>query len=171
MLKVRKARQDDTALISGMAYSSYMHHLAHHWLDADMLRIYLDREYAIPALQQSLRKFDNYWFIALDEEDAPVGFAKLCWNRPIENEAQTGAQLQKIYLLPGKTGQGYGEQFFADLVQRAKDRGETFLWVEVLELNSQAYRFYLRQGFTPVKDAEFCLPGQKSTSHILGKAI
>lgn len=169
MLTIRKARPDDAALLSEMGYASYTHHFAHLWLDPLELQAFLHQEYSLAALQQSLQNGESCWFIAQNPE--PVGFAKVSWHNAIEPDGPAGTLLHKLYLLPGKTGTGYGQQLFADIVRRAQNHGATFFWLEVLDANPQAYRFYSRQGLTHIKDILFSTPSQQSTLHILGKPI
>jgi len=169
VLTIRKARPDDAALLSEMGYASYTHHFAHLWHEQQELQDFLQQEYSLNALQQSLQSQASEWFVALST--VPAGFAKVSWHCAIEGETQAGTLLHKLYLLPGETRKGYGEQMIAEIERMAKSRGETFLWLEVLDANPQAYRFYLRQGFTHIKDTVFSTPSQQSTLHILGKAI
>lgn len=169
MLTLRKASVEDAALLSEMGFASYRHHFAHLWRKQDELQAFLQQEYAVPALQQSLQDEKSGWFIAGDP--SPVGFAKVSWHRTADGDGPTGTLLHKLYFLPGKTGQGYGETLLTEIARVAKQRGETYLWLEVLDANPHAQRFYLRQGFTHLKETLFCTPSQQSTLHILGKPL
>ncbi|NDO80030.1 N-acetyltransferase [Citrobacter sp. NCU1] len=169
MITVRKAHLDDAALLSQMGYSSYTHHFAHLWHDHAELQTFLFQEYSLSALQKELQSKNRCWFIA--DDTVPVGFAKVSWHRAVDENGPTGTLLHKLYLLPGETGKGYGELLFAEIVRMAQCRGETFFWLEVLDANPQAYRFYTRQGLTLIKDTIFSTPTQQSTLHILGKRI
>lgn len=169
MITIRKAHLDDAALLSQMGYSSYTHHFAHLWHEHNELQAFLFQEYSLPALQAELQSNASCWFIAEDTD--PVGFAKVSWHCPVDENGPAGTLLHKLYLLPGETGKGYGEALFAEIVRMAQCRGETFFWLEVLDANPQAYRFYTRQGLTPIKETIFSTPSQQSTLHILGKRI
>ena len=79
--------------------------------------------------------------------------------------------LHKLYFLPQATGKGYGEGVIQEVTRRARKHGERFLWLEVLDANPQARRFYERQGFEHVRDTVFSTASQQSTLHILGKVI
>ena len=59
-----------------------------------------------------------------------------------------GAELQKIYFLPGHAGNGYGPRLFEQVQQRAIERRQKTLWLEVLQRNTGAQRFYQRQGLS-----------------------
>lgn len=169
MLTIRKACPDDAELLSEMGYSSYTHHFAHLWHEHKELQAFLSQEYSLPVLQQSLKNNGSCWFIAQDIN--PVGFAKVSWHCSVGEGGPTGTLLHKLYLLPGETSKGYGEALFAEIVSMAQHRGETFFWLEVLDANPQAYRFYIRQGLEHIKDTIFSTPSQKNVLHILGKHI
>lgn len=169
MITVRKAHLDDAALLSQMGYSSYTHHFAHLWHEHNELQAFLFQEYSLPALQKELQNKTSCWFIAEDTD--LVGFAKVSWRSALDEDGPTGTLLHKLYLLPGETGKGYGETLLAEIVRMAQYRGETFFWLEVLDANPRAYRFYTRQGLTHIKDTTFSTSTQQSTLHILGKRI
>jgi len=159
----------DVPLLSEMGYASYQHHFAHLWLNQDELQTFLCEEYAPSAIQQSLANETSAWFIA--DDGAPVGFAKVSWHCAIGENEPVGTLLHKLYLLPGETGKGYGARMLADIERRAHQRGERYLWLEVLDANPNARRFYLRLGFTPLQQRLFCTASQQSTLHILGKPL
>ncbi|EAC0790303.1 TPA: GNAT family N-acetyltransferase [Salmonella enterica] len=167
MITIRKAHLDDAALLSEMGYSSYTHHFAHLWHEHKALQAFLSQEYSLSVLQQSLQSKTSSWFIA--QTHNPVGFAKVSWHCSVGEGEPAGTLLHKLYLLPGETGKGYGETLFAEMVSMAQRRGETFFWLEVLDANPQAYRFYIRQGLVHIKDTIFSTATQPNTLHILGK--
>ena len=53
-----------------------------------------------------------------------------------------GAELQKIYFLKSAAGLGYGKQLLQFISDRAVQRGERLLWLDVLKSNANAQRFY-----------------------------
>lgn len=169
MLSIREAHQVDAALLSGMGYSSYIHHFSHLWHEHEELQAYLSQEYSLSALQQSLQSYTCSWLIAQDTN--PVGFAKVSWHSSVGESGLAGTLLHKLYLLPGETGKGYGEALFTEMVSMAQQRGETFFWLEVLDANLQAYRFYIRHGLVHIKDTIFSTATQREILHILGKHI
>ncbi|WP_142901198.1 GNAT family N-acetyltransferase, partial [Klebsiella pneumoniae] len=87
--------------------------------------------------------------------EEPIGFAKYACRQDINPEGPTGTLLHKLYLLPDATGHRYGEQIFRAVEKRAKETGESWLWLEVLAANTGARRFYERQGMQHVKDVAF----------------
>ena len=169
MFKIRIAGPEDAALLNEMANASYRHHFAHLWHNADELEHYLQQEYSMAALAPSLADPQCCWLIA--EAARPVCFAKYACGQNIHPEGPSGTLLHKLYLLPDATGHRYGEQIFRAVETRAKEKGERWLWLEVLAVNTSARRFYERQGMQHVKDVAFHSATQESTLHILAKPI
>ena len=170
MLTICKAQVDDAERLHDMAYASYTHHFAHLWQEKDELANFLAQEYALPVLQQSVQDKRCCWLIAL-ADGIPVGFAKFSWHAAAGPQGPSGTLLHKLYCLPQATGKGYGEQVIQEVIRRARAHGEHFLWLEVLDANPQARRFYERQGFQHLRDTLLSTASQQSTLHILGKVI
>ena len=169
MFKIRIAGPEDAALLNEMGNASYRHHFAHLWHNADEMELYLRQEYSMASLERSLADTQCCWLIA--EATHPIGFAKYACRQDINSDGPSGTLLHKLYLLPDATGHRYGEQFFNAVETRAKEAGESWLWLEVLGANTRARRFYERQGMQHVKDVEFHSATQQSTLHILAKQI
>lgn len=170
MLTIYKAQLSDAGLLHDMAYASYTHHFAHLWQEKEELANFLAQEYSLPVLQKSLQDEACCWLIAATG-DTPIGFAKFSWHAAAGSQGPAGTLLHKLYFLPQATGKGYGEAVIQDVIRRAREHGERFLWLEVLEANAQARRFYERQGLAHLHDTVFSTASQQSTLHILGKAI
>lgn len=170
MLTIYKAQVSDAALLHTMAHASYNYHFAHLWQEKDELANFLEQEYSLPILQRSLQNESCCWLIAAIDK-TPLGFAKFSWHATAGAQGPTGTLLNKLYFLPQATGKGYGEIVIQDVIHRAREHGERFLWLEVLDANPQARRFYERQGLKHLHDTVFSTASQQSTMHIMGKAI
>lgn len=168
-LLFRRATASDAALLSEMGFRTYRHHFAHLWNSENELSAFLEAEYSVAALQQSLNTPGVRWLIA--EAAQPTGFAKLSWRRPVPERNQTGALLHKLYLMPGETGKGYGEAFWQAILREARAENETWLWLEVLEANAGARRFYDARGLKMLTQTLFSSATQQSVLFIMGKAL
>ena len=168
-LTIRKAQPADASLLSTLGHASYIPHFAHLWHQPSELEAFLKQEYAPQVIQQSLESDAGCWLIAQTQQ--PVGFAKVSWHCAVGDAGPAGTLLHKLYLLPEETGKGYGEQLIDETIRLAQARGEIYFWLEVLEDNLSAYRFYTRQGFIHLTDTLFTTPSQQKTLHVMGKSI
>ncbi|VEC00408.1 Protease synthase and sporulation negative regulatory protein PAI 1 [Cedecea lapagei] len=168
-LKIRAATLQDAPLLSALGSRSYRYHFERFWVSADELQAFIEHEYALHTLEESLADPVVSWFIA--EAERPVGFAKISWNRPVPEHSFSGALLNKLYLSPGETGKNYGLLLFEELLQLAQKREQNYLWLEVLEGNDGARRFYQSLGMSHLTSETFSSATQTSTLHILGKSL
>lgn len=168
-LTFRHATVDDAPLLSEMGSCTYRHHFAHLWRREEELNDFIAAEYSVAALQQSLSAADTCWLIAHAER--PAGFAKIAWRKPVPEQTSTGALLHKLYLMPGETGKGYGEQFWQAILREARAENERWLWLEVLEANAGARRFYDARGMKMLTQTIFSSATQQSVLFVMGKAL
>jgi diamine N-acetyltransferase len=153
--RIRPATLDDLTVLQALGRDSYRDHFASLWTEQG-LATFLDRDFSTAALQRSLDRPEHHrWLIAADDAGAAIGFAKLNWSSLQPLSGKPGAELQKLYLRGCATGQGWGEALMRAAVQQVHVRGESSLWLEVLQTNHRAQRFYQRQGFQMVGDIFF----------------
>ncbi|AIR60933.1 alanine acetyltransferase [Cedecea neteri] len=168
-LKIRRAKPEDAPLLAALGSTSYRYHFERHWVSGAELQAFIEQEYAQDTLTESLADPTVSWFIA--EAEKPVGFAKISWNRPVPEQACSGALLHKLYLAPGETGKNYGKLIFDEMLQLAQQREQNYFWLEVLEGNEGARRFYEAQGMRHLTSETFSSATQTSTIYILGKRL
>ncbi|NIF48573.1 GNAT family N-acetyltransferase [Enterobacter sp. Ap-1006] len=168
-MKIRKARLEDVPLLAKLGSESYRHHFERHWVSAEELQAFIEEEYAPQTLAESLACPEVSWFIA--EVEKPVGFAKISWNLPVPEHSFSGALLNKLYLAPGETGKNYGKLIFEEMLRLARRREQHYLWLQVLEGNEGARRFYEAQGMRHLTNETFSSATQASTLYILGRSI
>jgi len=56
-------------------------------------------------------------------------------------------ELERIYVLPGYQGKGYGQFMLEWVKSRAQELGKQYLWLGVWKRNTDAVRFYESYGF------------------------
>ena len=81
-------------------------------------------------------------FLLMFEEGEPVGFAAYS----IKDEATGIYKLNKIYLLPGEQGKGYGKTLLSAVENETKQIGAKILDLNVNRYN-KAKQFYERSGY------------------------
>ncbi|HFZ8993522.1 TPA: N-acetyltransferase family protein [Citrobacter freundii] len=168
-LVIRQATLADSVLLKELGYSIYSAHFKHMWNSEAELNHYLEGEYSLSVLEKSLRDRNVSWYVA--DSEGPMGFAKLTWQATIPGTDISGVLLNKLYLSPATTNKNYGQLMFATITDLARRNGGDFLWLEVLEQNERAYRFYKKQGMQYIKDIIFETVSQQSTLKIMGMHI
>lgn len=146
MFTVRQALLEDLTQVRDIGIRTYRAHFGELWHYPHELEAF-GRGFSVSALEQTLRDPDVCWLLAY-ENDALVGYARLNVDSLLAPTQTRGAELQKIYFLPGHAGNGYGQRLFEQVQQRAIERRQKTLWLEVLQRNTGAQRFYQRQGLS-----------------------
>lgn len=147
MFTVRQALVEDLTQVRDIGISTYRSHFGKLWHYPHELEAFLAEDFSVSALERTLRDPDVCWLLAY-ENDALVGYARVNFDSLLAPTEQIGAELQKIYFLPDYAGRGFGRQFFEQVQRRAIERQQKTLWLEVLQRNTGAQRFYQRQGLS-----------------------
>lgn len=168
-LRIRQASGADSTLLSELGYRIYPAHFQHLWVSDAEMKVFLDGEYALSVLEQSLKEDAVSWYVA--ETDRPVGFMKVTWEALLPETDKKGVLLNKLYLDPAETGKNYGLVMFNSITDMARSRGKDYLWLEVLEQNAGAYRFYQKQGMLCVNNVLFETASQQSILRIMGMSL
>ena len=111
------------------------------------LQAFLERDFAEEVLAAHISSRETYTYLIHELHGQAVGFARINWHRPIPLSKGTGAELQKIYYLPAHTGKGLGRELMMAVIKTVAARGESILWLDVLDNNPRACEFYKKLGF------------------------
>jgi len=154
MLTFRPAVPADLDVLAGLGAETYRSHFAGIW-SPQRLEGYIVREYGAEALARSLAEpATSLWLLAVLDR-APIGFAKLNWDRTLPVAPATlGTELQKIYFRADRVGAGHGAAMLREIAAIARARAP-LLWLDVLKSNARARAFYERNGFTVIGEFPF----------------
>lgn len=168
-LYIRKATSADSVLLNTLGNSIYPAHFKHLWKSESEMNDYLKSEFSLSVLEKNLTDKNTCWFIA--ENEQPMGYVKLTWEATIPDTDLRGTLLNKLYLAPSCTNQHYGQQIISRVIDLARSQEQTFLWLEVLEQNERACRFYEKQGMRFIKEVVFETASQRSVLKVMGTSI
>ncbi|MGE8097007.1 N-acetyltransferase family protein [Pseudomonas fluorescens] len=155
MINIREATKTDLDTLRRIGCETYREHFSAIWSLAG-LQNFLNQDFSPSSLGKSLESSTNHmWLIASDDSGRDVGFSKINWSTPAPLTGEVGAELQKIYLLKSEAGRGYGNQLLRFICNRAIERAEPLLWLDVLKTNANARRFYEGFGFQEVGEIPF----------------
>jgi ribosomal protein S18 acetylase RimI-like enzyme len=115
---------------------------------------FLQRDFSEEALQASLVSPAHTWLVLRDAGE-PMGFAKINWDRPDPVRHTVGAELQKIYFSSAATGKGYGARLLDAVFGEVRQRGQSWVWLDVLKSNRGAQAFYEKHGFQMIGEIPF----------------
>jgi len=154
-MQIRTAALDDLVTLQALGRETYREHFASLW-SAQGIEDFLDQDFSSEALAKTLDCPQRHqWLIAFDRNASPVGFSKVNWSQAEPTTGIVGAELQKIYVRASSVGAGFGQALLELTVQRAKEQGESSIWLDVLKSNLKARHFYERFGFRKVGELSF----------------
>ncbi len=125
-------------------------------LETERLRYWQQRVKALQAMQ------DQGEIFLVQVGKQPAGF--LCIE--IGPEAEWGAYVDNLHVLPHWQGQGIGAQLLKCGAEWAKDRGAKQMYLWVLEKNADARHFYAREGWREAEHQRHEMPDSQAHAAI-----
>ncbi|GAB3951692.1 GNAT family N-acetyltransferase [Spirosoma harenae] len=114
---------------------------------AHLVEEYIESAITLPLLEAELADKQSFFFL-LESEGTPIGYVKLRRGRPPRRMTDRNAiEIQRIYLVKTKLGQGQGRILMEFCLDWARNQGYTAVWLGVWERNERAIGFYIRMGF------------------------
>jgi len=115
--------------------------------------------YADPCLDLMYEEYNKPQsvYYVVEKDGKVVGSAGIA---PLENEADTICELQKMYFLPETRGQGIGGQLMTECLKSAKGFGFENCYLETMPFMHDAQKLYRKSGF------EYIDAPMGSTGHV-----
>lgn len=144
---IREADGDDAAALAEFGTRTYAAHYGPFWSQA-ALRDYLAGHFAVERIAADLATPGLLRVLLAEDDEGIVGYAKLVCHRPVPTHPdERGAELEKLYVAAGRTGQGIGSMLVAHAAELGERLGDPLLWLDVLKSNFSGIRLYQRLGF------------------------
>ena len=133
----------------------------------DDFKTYITSAFSKEKLKGELLKPNTtFYFVYLD--DNLVGYFKLN-EKDAQNERFEDAsiELERIYVKEAFQGRQIGKEVLFKVIEIAKSKQVTFLWLGVWEHNDSAIRFYERHNFKKFSTHPYYLGSDKQTDWLL----
>lgn len=154
-LEIRIAKKEDAVQIAVLGKVTFTETFGHLFRDPQDLLDYYKATFSENKIEKSFSKSNNLYWIAFADR-LPVGYAKLKLNSPSEfNTNQNSCQLQKLYVLKDFLSMKIGFQLQNQLLEKATLYGCKFIWLSVLNENTRAINFYIKNGFVEIGTHDF----------------
>ncbi len=126
------------------------------------------------AMAATLARADARVWIAR-QEGVGVGFLTM-FVRSLEpiNQRPDGAEIPRVYLLPGARRGGIGKKLLEAAEAQAKAEGCAYVWLDVMEHAEWARAAYARWGFTDIGAKTFSgvlRPGRSRAMRVMVKEL
>lgn len=152
--EIRPAVLADSDCLGTIAPAAYAAAYGELWdRPADLARHL--RTFGAEAFRDTLRDQGKRVWLA-EVRGEIVGFLTLTLHSPDPvRQLPGGAELPRIYLLPGARGKGIGRLLFEAGSAAAAEAGRTYLWLDVMDTAASVQRVYANWGFQPIGRSDF----------------
>ncbi len=155
MIEISIAKMSDAPFIALLGRITFTETFGHLFRDKNDLLNYFEQTFSVAKIANGIQKSNNVFWIA-KVDDLPVGYAKLKLDSTSQFIQETNiCQLQKIYVLKDFLSLKIGFQLQDTLMEKAKEKGYSKIWLSVLEENTRAVNFYKRNAFESVGNHDF----------------
>ena len=144
---IRRATRDDAEAMGFVGPAAYAIVYAYMWDDSAALSRQL-ATFSAAGCRDFLARPDTRAWVAQIDGDV-VGFLKMVLNSPNPvDAAANGAEIPRIYLLPGSGRLGLGRKLMDEAVAAARAEGQQHVWLAVKGSADNAHAAYLKWGFS-----------------------
>jgi ribosomal protein S18 acetylase RimI-like enzyme len=163
---IRMASPTDIQELGVVGPAAYAAEYAYLWDSSAALARQLET-FSAAAFNRFMERYDSRIWVA-QTDNMIVGFLTMVVGSvdPIKGRA-SGAEIPRIYLLPGSQGQGIGRQLVESAIERARDEALSYVWLDVMASASQAIDAYVRWGFEELGSNRFSKPVRPNLSEMI----
>ena len=116
------------------------------WKNEDC-SFYFEHFYNLDNLRKELEETESeYYFIYYNAN--LVGILRVHYDKPMKTKpGLSGCYLNRIYLGEEAQGKGIAKELMTWVEQKARLRGNKVIWLEAMDTQDQALKFYKKHGF------------------------
>ncbi|WP_085730061.1 MULTISPECIES: GNAT family N-acetyltransferase [unclassified Pseudomonas] len=147
--KIRKANSGDAEILGLVGPAAYAAAYSYLWMDCVSLVNQL-QTFSCAAFNQLLRREDCQILVAV-KEGIVVGFiVTICHSRDPITLEPGGAEISRIYILPGCQGQQIGLRLLEASTEILMAQGFKYVWLDVMASAELAKKAYMQWGFIEI---------------------
>ena len=155
-LQLHEITLDDFSELNELMEDIYPPAYKHLWKNEDC-NWYLTKCYSFSNLKEELQENEAKYFFVIDNSKK-IGILRFIFNHPLkEFSKESSTYLHRIYLAQEAQGKGIAQQLFHWVEKEAKGKNNHHIWLEVMDTQKQALKFYKKLGFKEIaqKHLEF----------------
>ncbi|UHS62208.1 GNAT family N-acetyltransferase [Agrobacterium vaccinii] len=155
--KIRLAISTDAQTLGVIGPATYATSYGYLWDDPLALSEQL-HTFGADAFRSFMRRENTRVWIA-EIDNTPVGFLTMVLGvaDPVTFETD-GAEIPRIYLLPGAQGHGLGRMLIDAATSEASREGLRYVWLDVMTSATNAIEAYRKWGFVDIGKKPFTRP-------------
>ncbi len=156
-ISLHSIREEDQPRLMELMQAIYPPAYEHLWEDEGQW--YLNSLYQKENLEKELQEEGNHYYFIQYQKEA-VGILRYIENTPLPwDSAKNAVKLHRIYLHPKTHGKGLGKTLLVWLEEKAQSLSAAYIWLDVMDTQHQAIRFYEKTGYAQCGTRKLVLPG------------
>ena len=141
-------------------------------LPLEALRDYVNEAFSEPGIRKEIEDALAAYFIFLDSDSNPCGYAKLVQSPAPESIGQdSNIELQRLYVDSTCRGQGAGRLLHSRAETHAASQNIHIMWLRVWEGNVAARDIYKNWGYVIVGNEPYEVGKEKRTVLVMRKLL
>ncbi|MBW4891538.1 GNAT family N-acetyltransferase [Mucilaginibacter sp. HMF5004] len=169
-MKIRKVELSEADTLLQITTKTFLYAFAH-LNKAEDIKIYCDSFLTINRITTEINNTDSDFYFVVDEDDI-IAYLKLNYaGAQTEFKDSEAVEIERIYVLAEHQGKQIGQQMLDFAVSMAQSKQLKYIWLGVWENNSNAIRFYRRNGFEVFDSHYFMLGNDKQTDLLMKRLI
>lgn len=146
-IKITEALINQHELLSELGRQTYIDQFESIW-DQEGLEKFLNASFNSKKLKSELKETTKFKHFLVYQNETILGYASLRLYRflPGLKDADS-ALIEKIYLNNNSIGKGLGSLLMNHIITFLSNMNKEYVWLEVLDNNERAKKFYSRHGF------------------------
>lgn len=144
-IQLKSIETSDSVKLFKLMQEIYPPAYQHFWVDDGDW--YVNTQYSKEnILKELLEENTEYYFIIFNDEI--VGNFRVVWDVKLKGLIEEKqVKLHRVYLHPKTQGKGIGKILLMWLEQKAKDKNYKIIWLDAMDEQPQAFKFYKKVGF------------------------
>jgi GNAT superfamily N-acetyltransferase len=161
-IHIEKVSLLEVQTLKAFAEQTFLDTYASQNTEEDMVK-YLADHFNLKLLTEEINSSDAEYYLAKIDKEV-VGYFKLNYRKAqTEVVDENALEIERIYASTQYHGKGVGKVLFENILQIAKSKAVSFIWLGVWEKNPRAIRFYEKCGFVEFDKHVFVLGTDEQT--------
>lgn len=165
-LQIKKCGLADIEQIKNISEKTFIETFAEENTEEDM-KNYLEENLSYEKLESEISNSGSQFYIVEDGKEA-AGYMKVNFDiAQTESGHNNSLEVQRIYILQEYKGRKIGTKLIEKAMEIGKANNLDYIWLGVWEHNTNAIRFYEKQGFEKFDTHIFRLGDDEQTDNLM----
>ncbi|GIN71636.1 N-acetyltransferase [Bacillus sp. J14TS2] len=170
MVELKECSMDDLELLRQISIDTFVDTFGPYNTEENTT-LYINQSLSIESLRNQLNDPHSTFYFAYNNQEL-IGYIKLNTKTAQSKVSiENSIEIERIYLLKEMQSKGFGQDILNRIVETAKKRNKSSIWLAVWEENKGAISFYKKNQFKKIDTIEFPFGNDLQTGIIMRKIL